>query len=150
MSRVKGPQDKARAIPYFRVCGLLMRNVVGWPTELEPATFGASHDYSRPSASLVQGFSVRMCHRRAETWSVICVSPKHPTRTPICAPFPRIRLTYAVYGRVTDGTRTRDLRSYHLSRGVAGVVGGCKPPIPKPFYFLCLALRCTVLRPRWC
>src|SRR5215216_1348378 len=27
--------------------------------------------------------------------------------------FPRIRRTYAVYGRVTDGARTRDLRSHN-------------------------------------
>src|SRR5215213_591666 len=38
-SVVEGPQDKVRAIPYFRVSGLLIRNLVGWPTGLEPATF---------------------------------------------------------------------------------------------------------------
>src|SRR5215208_6542435 len=46
-----------------------------------------------------------------------------PTRqTPKRTPLPHIWLTYAGYGRVTDGTRTRDLRShnpmlYQLSYG---------------------------------
>ena len=32
-----------------------------------------------------------------------------PTQTPERILHPRIRLTYAVYGRVTDGARTRNL-----------------------------------------
>ncbi len=34
--------------------------------------------------------------------------------------------------------------------GVAEVCMGLQTPISKPVSFLCLALRCTVLRSRWC
>jgi hypothetical protein len=38
---------------------------------------------------------------------------KHPAQTPKHPLLPRFRLTYAKSERVTDGTRTRDLRSHN-------------------------------------
>jgi hypothetical protein len=37
-----------------------------------------------------------------------------------------------------------------ISQALQACAVGCKTLIPRPVSFLCLALRCTVLRSRWC
>jgi hypothetical protein len=45
---------------------------------------------------------------------------KRPTRTPSRLPVLRLHLTYAEYGRVTAGARTRALRSHNPTTLVSG------------------------------
>jgi hypothetical protein len=55
------------------------------------------------------------------------------------------------FGRADERTRTADLVSLRvINRVLQGFAGGCKTRIPRPVSLLCLALRCSVLRSRWC
>src|SRR5215211_8172884 len=69
---------------------------------------------------------------------------------PVRFPFPAIRLIYTEWGEPTSGLEplTCSLRVMH--QALRGVAQGCKCRISKPLSFLRLALRCTVLRSRWC
>ena len=49
-----------------------------------------------------------------------------------------------------EWTRTARLPITGDKQGVAGTVGVCRSPIPKPVSFICLAPCCTVFRSRWC
>jgi hypothetical protein len=69
-----------------------------------------------------------------------------PIAGAVASHIPSIRFTYAEK-RADERTRTAFLLITSENSCVAGV---CKSPIPVPVSFLCLALRCTVLRSRWC
>ena len=53
--------------------------------------------------------------------------------------------------RAEERTRTADLKPLRvIGRVLQGFAQTCNSRIDKPISFLCLALCCTVLRPRWC
>ena len=63
---------------------------------------------------------------------------------------PTIRLTYAECRRVTDGARTRDLRSHNPTTSVSTCCRCCRIGLSKPISLLTVAHCFCVLRSGWC
>jgi aryl-alcohol dehydrogenase-like predicted oxidoreductase len=105
--------DKLPAVdgtPNFR--GLATKLEFGTRSQWEPQSVGL---YSRPEPikQVAEGPLKRLRIDAINLFHQHCVCQDALTPTTRHVPTPRIQHTYAEYERVTDGARTRDLRSHN-------------------------------------